>query len=103
MIKELPTSDDHLKAKEAIQQKYFNFKTLDNSFCLFGFVGRITEQKGIHLILECAEELIRNSNGKIQIILGGNMNVKEEYAQRCAHKIYQLRNIYPNNFWGDPE
>lgn len=75
MIRDLPTSDDHLKAKEAIQQKYFNFKVLDNSFCLFGFVGRITEQKGIHLILECAEELIRNSAGKIQVILQNSSTI----------------------------
>ncbi|KAL4507061.1 hypothetical protein ABPG72_001854 [Tetrahymena utriculariae] len=103
MIKDLPTSDDHLKAKEKIQQKYFGFSQLDNSFCLFGFVGRITEQKGIHLILECVEDLIRQSNGKIQIILGGNANYKEEYAQICAEKINFLRNKHPNNFWGDPD
>lgn len=78
MIKDLPTGEDHLKAKEKIQQKYFSFKQLDNSFCLFGFVGRITEQKGIHLIIESAEELIRSSNGKIQVKLAFENLTKNE-------------------------
>lgn len=35
--------------------KYFNFQDLEDSIPLFAFVGRITTQKGVHLILEVAE------------------------------------------------
>ena len=40
--------NDHLKAKEKLQSKYFKMKALDNSIAVFGFVGRITEQKGVN-------------------------------------------------------
>lgn len=60
-------NNDHLAAKEALQKKYFNFGKLDDSVALFGFVGRITQQKGVHLILEAAESLIHQLHGKIQV------------------------------------
>lgn len=49
---------DHLTAKKLLQQKYFHFGELDDSIPLFAFVGRITNQKGVHLILDVAEHLI---------------------------------------------
>lgn len=49
---------DHLTAKRKIQQKYFNFQDLDDSVPLFAFVGRVTLQKGVHLILDSAEHII---------------------------------------------
>lgn len=51
-------SPDHLTAKRMLQQKYFHFQNLDDSIPLFAFVGRITSQKGVHLILEAAEQFI---------------------------------------------
>ena len=59
--------NDHLTAKAALQKKYFGLEKLDDSIALFGFVGRITQQKGVHLILEAVEELIRKFKGKIQV------------------------------------
>jgi len=59
--------NDHLRAKEAIQKKYFKFPRLDNSYAIFGFVGRITQQKGVHLILEAIEQLITLHNGMVQV------------------------------------
>ena len=60
--------NDHLRAKEAIQKKYFKFARLDNDIAIFGFVGRITQQKGVHLILEAMEQLINMHNGMVQVI-----------------------------------
>ena len=54
-------SPDHLSAKKIIQMKYFNYGDLDDSVPLFSFVGRITTQKGVHLILDAAEHLINES------------------------------------------
>jgi starch synthase len=48
---------DHLTAKELLQKKYFN-RELDDSIPIFAFVGRVTAQKGVHLILDCAEGII---------------------------------------------
>jgi len=49
---------DHLTAKRQIQMKYFNYQDLDDSIPLFAFVGRVTAQKGVHLILDIAEHII---------------------------------------------
>jgi len=45
--------------------KYFNFQELDDGIPLFAFVGRVTQQKGVHLILDMAENIINRYNGKI--------------------------------------
>jgi starch synthase len=49
---------DHQSAKRKLQQKYFNYQDLDDSIPLFSFVGRVTAQKGVHLILDIAEHII---------------------------------------------
>jgi len=66
-------------------------------------VGRITEQKGVHLILDTAEHLINKYQGKINILVGGMVNMKEPYSASCAHKMWYLRNKYANSFWADPQ
>lgn len=57
LIKE-KTNNDHLAAKELLQKKYFKMTKFDDEIPLFGFVGRITKQKGVHLICQIAEDLI---------------------------------------------
>ncbi len=94
--------NDHLEAKRRIQQKYFNFNDLDNTKCLMSFVGRITQQKGVHLICEVVEDLMARYGGKIQILIGGMANMKDPYGAYCAGLIWNLRNKYPYNFWANP-
>jgi len=94
---------DHLTAKKRIQMKYFNFKDLDDSVPLIAFVGRVTAQKGVHLILDCAEGLIERSGQKIQILVGGPANMGEPYSAGCAHKMWHLKNKYPHCFYAAPE
>jgi starch synthase len=60
---------DHRVTKAILQKTYFDFKELDDSIALFGFVGRITEQKGVHLILDVVDDLIREANGKVQVLM----------------------------------
>jgi starch synthase len=93
---------DHLTAKKLIQKKYFGFGELDDSIPLLAFVGRITAQKGVHLILDAAEHLIHKSGFKVNILVGGAVNMKEPYSAQCAHKMWALKNKYPNCFWADP-
>lgn len=71
---------DHLTAKGLIQKKYFGFGELDDSVPLLAFVGRITAQKGVHLILDAAEQLIHKSGFKVNILVGGAYNPKEPYS-----------------------
>lgn len=56
---------DHITAKKLLQMKYFNYGDLDDSVPLFAFVGRITQQKGVHLILDVAEHIIPHYNQKV--------------------------------------
>jgi hypothetical protein len=50
----------HEEAKELLQKRYFGFEKGDPTIPLFSFVGRITSQKGVHLILNAVEELIQH-------------------------------------------
>lgn len=91
----------HAEAKELLQKTYFGFS--DPSIPVFSFVGRITVQKGVHLILEAAKVLIDMFEGRVQIIIGGMANPKEKYSAHCAWMMNSLRQTYPRNFWADPD
>lgn len=90
----------HNTAKLYVQRKYFGIENLNVP--LLVFVGRITEQKGVHLICEVAEELIVSRNRNIQIILGGIANENDPYGRYCINKINHLRTYYGDCFWANP-
>ena len=94
------TTPTHNSAKRYVQRKYFGVENL--SIPLFVFVGRITEQKGVHLICEVAEELIISQNRNIQIIVGGIANDHDPYGRYCINKINHLRTYYGDCFWANP-
>jgi len=54
-----------MTAKGMLQKKYFNFESLDDSVPLFAFVGRVTSQKGVHLILDVAEHIFKRFDYKV--------------------------------------
>lgn len=91
----------HEAAKKMLQEKYFGYS--DPSVPVFSFVGRITVQKGVHLILNAVQDLVETFHGKIMIIVGGMANKKEKYAAHCAWQMNSLRYRFPRNFWADPE
>ena len=93
---------DHNGAREYIQKKYFKYNDSNPNVPIFAFVGRITRQKGVHLILEVSEEIINKSNGQINILIGGMGNPSDPYFNDCKNKIYYLLNKYPNSFWANP-
>jgi starch synthase len=93
----------HLEAKAEIQRRYFSFGDLDDSVPILSFVGRITEQKGVHLILDAAESLIPHYNLKIQFLVGGPGNPKDPYAVACMTRMRSLRSRYPNSFYANPD
>lgn len=90
------------EAKIKIQKKYFKYESGDLSVPLFSFVGRITQQKGVILILDAVENLINKFNGKVTILVGGMGNPKDPYCINCANKIRYLRDKYCYSFWADP-
>eukprot|EP00180_Rhodochaete_pulchella_P000139 Plantae.Rhodophyta-Rhodochaete_pulchella.ctg1089.p1 GENE.Plantae.Rhodophyta-Rhodochaete_pulchella.ctg1089~~Plantae.Rhodophyta-Rhodochaete_pulchella.ctg1089.p1 ORF type:complete len:1019 (-),score=178.83 Plantae.Rhodophyta-Rhodochaete_pulchella.ctg1089:845-3691(-) len=93
----------HEEAKAALQKKYFGFQDGDMSIPLFAFVGRITSQKGVHLILNAVEELINHTNGRIQILVGGPASSSDPYSAGCASHMWHLRNKHRFCFWAAPD
>jgi len=91
---------DYKTAKAMIQQKYFGLE--DPNVAIFSFVGRLTLQKGVHLILQAVRELLEIFKGRIQVLVGGMANMKDSYAANCAWMMQGLRMQYPKNFWADP-
>jgi starch synthase len=91
----------HEEAKRVVQQKYFGL--VDDSKCLFVFVGRIVEQKGVYLIIDSFEELNWLYHGQLQFIVGGQAAPDDRaYGQPCTHRMWDLRAGYPQQFWADP-
>ncbi|KAF8819156.1 putative glycogen synthase, partial [Cardiosporidium cionae] len=94
---------DHWDAKGALQKQYFGFESPDLSIPLFAFIGRITLQKGVHIILDAVENLVRHYEGKIQILLGGKADYRDAYSRRCAHRMWELSKRYPWSIWAKPD
>lgn len=96
-------AESHAKAKEILQKRYFGFESGDVTIPLFAFVGRITSQKGVHLILNAVDELVGHTNGKIQILVGGPANYADDYSGRCARHMLDLKRRHPWCFWASPD
>lgn len=96
------TPGNHLDSKKLIQERYFSCETLRNEIPLFSFIGRITRQKGVHLILDSIEALLSETNFKIQFLIAGPSDAKEEYGKYCADKMKYLTSKYPNCVWSNP-
>ena len=67
LLNEYPSREE---CKKYIQQKYFGYNDADYTVPIFTFIGRITEQKGVLLILQAVEEMINSTNHKINILIG---------------------------------
>jgi glycogen synthase len=93
----------HAAAKAALQRKYFGFEAADESMPLFAFVGRITMQKGVHLILQSVEEILRATGGRAMFLVGGMASASDTYGNNCAGRMRELHHRYPDRFWANPD
>lgn len=50
---------------------------MNNDIPLFAFIGRVTKQKGVHLILDIIEAMLYENNFKIQFMVAGAADNKE--------------------------
>ena len=91
------------ECKSYIQNKYFLYKKADLSIPLYSFIGRITKQKGILLILECVEDIIKYTKGRINILIGGKGDKSDPYVITCIKHINFLKDKYPKQFWANPD
>jgi starch synthase len=92
----------HAEAKADLQRRYFGMERPDASIPLLAFVGRITAQKGVHLILQSAEQVLRDCNYRCQFLLGGMASDSDAYGRQCAGAMNELRARHPSLFWADP-
>ena len=101
-LKQLSEYPSREECKKYIQKKYFGYMDADYNIPVFSFIGRITEQKGVILILEAVEELVNSTNGKINILVGGMGDKNDPYSNNCNEKINYLKQKYPYQFWASP-
>lgn len=93
---------DPVASKEFIQKTFFKFKALNKDLCLFGFIGRITEQKGVYFLLEVIEEVLReHKTYDIQFLVGGMIAEGDPYGLKCKGKMEYLKHEFPLLFWAD--
>lgn len=72
--------------KKALQKEFG--LTQGESIPLIAFTGRLDKQKGLHLILEVLEHLIKELGIQFVILGGGD--------QQIANEFHALKDIYPN-------
>ena len=97
----LLTGGNKAECKKYIQQKYFKYEDVDDTIPIYSYIGEINEDKGIMLILDSFEELIKKTHGKINILIIGNGNKDDYYYQNCANKINKFNEKYPYSFYGN--
>lgn len=94
--------ETHKKAKALIQKTYFGLEEFDDEILLLTTIGRVVEQKQVHLILRAVESLIHELGGKVQILIAGNVSPGDPYGQDCMKKMAELKAKHPKQFWADP-
>ena len=86
--------------KQYIQQNYFEFEEPDFSIPVYSFIGEIVEDKGLMLIVNSIEEIIKKNNEKINVLICGKGNKNDPYFKNCVYKINNLSQKYPYSFYG---
>ena len=98
-LKELKGLDKN-GCKRYIQQNYFEFEEPDYSIPVYSFIGEIVEDKGLMLILNSIEEIIKKNKEKINVLICGKGNNNDPYFKNCVYKINTLSERYPYSFYG---
>lgn len=88
--------------RDFYRNKYLNTPELDNDVCIFSFVGRITEQKGVDMICSVVEEFINMTHGKAAFIIGGPATNGDPHGDHVINACDYLINKFPKNFWANP-
>ena len=98
----LPSHD--VQKKELIS-KFFEIELSESELAesiLFGFIGRISFQKGVKLIIDVIEPILKITNNKSFFIIAGPID-NSEYSIECSTRLKELMKAYPKNVWADPD
>ena len=99
-LRKISPTLSHTYAKKALQEKYFGRS--NPAVPVFGFVGRICEQKGVELLAYVAQDIIFRTGGKVQFVIGGYAPANDPYATHCASVLARLHAEHPSSLWADP-
>ena len=93
------------ECKRYIQQTYFGYNDINLNVPVFAYIGDITEDKGVNLILDSFEDIMKKAGGNFNVLIGNRNlgNRTSPYFKECANKMYRLKQKYPYNFWANPE
>lgn len=100
--RELAQYGTHADAKRQLQRECFGEAGVSEETPLLVYLGRVTYQKGVHLILDCVPSLIQSCEGRVQLLVCGQADGSDGYAQRCITQMSELRSTYPQHFWAAP-
>jgi glycogen synthase len=89
-------------AKAALQLRCFGPTGVLADCPLFAYVGRITRQKGVHLLLDTFPALLDRHGGNAQLLVCGRASPTDRYAQACATQMASLQARFPAHFWARP-
>lgn len=99
---ELAVHGGHESAKASLQRACFGEEGVRPDIPLLVFLGRVSYQKGIHLLLDCVPALLHATGGRAQLLVCGRADRQDAYAMRCAAQMRQLAAAYPLHFWAAP-
>ena len=88
---ELAAHGDHATAKATLQRRCFGESGVRSSVPLFLFLGRVSYQKGVHLLLDCVPAILQAARGQLQLCVCGHADPSDAYARRCAAQMATLQ------------
>lgn len=87
----------HLEMKKKILLNHFGIKAEKvGDYTLFVYVHRITKIKGLYLLLESIELLLKERKKFCLFFIRGMMD-HSEYSQKCLKKLNQMNEKFPEN------
>lgn len=84
IIYNYPPTRKNISSKET--ELYSN----DNNGFVFGYIGQIFEQKGIHHLVECALKLL-DAHPDTKFYIAGSLNHKPEYSEKVRQMIPEAK------------
>lgn len=90
------------QAKAEVQLRFFGQRGVLPRRPLLAFVGRVTRQKAVHLLLDAFPALLRSCAGNVQLLVCGRAAAGDRYASACAAQMRGLRERFPEHFWARP-
>jgi len=97
--KDLLGNTHYLRQWEKVEQ--FGVLTNDPEKPLFTFIGRLTEQKGVSVVLECMETFFMQQEVQLLILGSGDARMEEEIQNLCDHPSVNGRFCFLKGF--DPK